>query len=48
MAETWEQLAEARKHQLEKLGPVEEKSKALKQSEGLTVEFVIPPARNDD
>jgi hypothetical protein len=40
MAETWEQLANARKHQMEKI--VVDQDAAPKDSEGLVIEFEIP------
>ena len=41
MAETWEQLANARKHQMEKI-VVNQDYAAPKDSEGLVIEFEIP------
>jgi hypothetical protein len=41
MAETWEQLANARQHQIEKI-VVDQDYAAPKDSEGLVIEFEIP------
>jgi hypothetical protein len=41
MAETWEQLANARQHQMEKI-VVDQDYAAPKDSEGLVIEFEIP------
>ena len=42
MAETWEQLANARKHQMEKIVVDQDYAATPKDSEGLVIEFEIP------